>query len=191
MRKLWKQPEINMRFVTYITCISFIVIIQGCVGFNVQSMVPEMKSKSDLHLDKSIRILDVIGGKESKCITIGVKEFYVENDVFKTVLTETMNNAHIFKKVIDHDADIDLQTIILEQEQKITSFPYLEARTKLMVEYIFIDSKNKNVIYRDTYLSENSSGTRDTQIRSLEACQGAIKLNLGALIDGIIKRWPK
>lgn len=171
--------------------IAFVTIsplITGCIS--TASMIADLKSETDVRINKSVRVVDVTGGQKS---VFGIPMF-VSNEEFKEALIASIEKSRAFKAVTDHDSDLDLYATIRAQDQQ---YPRVwEYRALLIVEYKFVDRNEGRVVWHETYQSEFSSvnsslpGYISIRRTSIEAREGSVRENLSSLIKGIREHWP-
>ncbi|MGR3310561.1 MAG: hypothetical protein ACUZ77_07265 [Candidatus Brocadiales bacterium] len=169
MKKIDEKTTVREAISWVIALVIITMPITGC-GLSTIAMTPNLKSMSDIRINKSVRIMDVTGGKKRTSYWA-----VVPNEEFKEALIATIEKSNIFKAVTVHDSDLDLYATIKRQDQLDYGF---STRARLMVGYKFINNDDGRVIWHETYLSEFGS------------YEDGIREQLSFFIEGINKRWP-
>lgn len=152
----------------------------GCAGVDPAQLVPELQPRLEPRVNKSVRVLEVTGGRERE-----YGPTYVTNAEFRTALITTLEESHLFRGVTTDSGDLDLYATIRSQEQ----LPGWELRARLVVSYKFVDRTGR-VIWLETYESEAGFIAFGGVTRSNKGREGSVRENLFSLMQGISERWP-
>lgn len=164
------------------------ILTCGCSGVDPEQLVPKLQPRLEPRVNKSVRVMDVTGGQETKLDGPTL----VDNKDFKAALIATLENSRLFKGVSTASGDLDLYTTIRSQERKIVMLPLNlgagEFRARLVVSYRFVDRMGR-VIWLETYESEFGSTAFSGATRNNESREGSVRENLSSLVQGIKERW--
>ncbi|MFQ5965796.1 MAG: hypothetical protein ACE5KZ_16105 [Candidatus Scalinduaceae bacterium] len=188
MKKIVEKTTIREAISWIIALVIITTLLTSCSSsISTVAMIPDLKSMTDIRINKSVRIMEVIGGKESVFSSGFLIESYVTNEEFKKALIATIEKSHIFKAVTDYDGDLDLYVTIKVQDYD-RSFSF-QVRSRLIVGYKFIN-KDGRLIWHESYLSEFSPAASPLSNAFTKSREGSIRENLSSFIEGISKRWP-
>jgi hypothetical protein len=150
-------------------------------------MVPEALPLTAVKVGGSVRVSEVTGGRES----VGQRAFgppieMVNNDQFRQALVLALDNSGLFSEVSKDRGDLDLYATINSEDERSG----IQDTATMVVSYKFVD-RASDVVWSASYDSEFSSTNYAPAIRTRNAREGCVRENLSALIQGIIKTWPK
>lgn len=90
-------------------------LLMSCSGPSPKWMVPDIKTNYYTRVNKSVRIVEVTGGKEA---VFGGPES-ITNEQLRGALVSTLAQSKVFRAVeTDGDSDLDLKASIVSQGQK-------------------------------------------------------------------------
>ena len=182
-----------MRFEIRPIVLVFFVILALCTltscSHRVSHMIPDNALSPHHHIDKTITVKEVTGGKKCSLTQkfVGLNSF-VPNDLFKETLVEALKKSRLFKEVTAQNGDLALYANI--KTQTYTRPNALETRAFMIVEYKILNTKDNRLIWTETYESAFSSTAFAADVRMVEAREGCVRENIALLIEGIDKRWP-
>lgn len=159
------------------------LLFTGCVSVTpiLVDMIPVEYPDNLHHSDKSIYVVQVLGGRESDPIFEGSK---IDALSFRNAMILSLKKAGIFLLSEDeNNSDYALKALILAQDQPAFGF---DMTVTLMVKYILNDNITKNEVWsKEIYASytakmgEAFAGA--TRLR--KANEGAVRTSLKLLVQ--------
>lgn len=160
--------------------------LAACASLTVSRMVPDTGPAPAAPIPQGVRLASVEGGRSA---SFGGAAMLEDKTIREAVLA-TLRKARLFASVSETEGDIDLAVKVLSQDQVVGESGFLHYKARLVVAYTFSDRAGAP-IWRETYETSFSSSAFSGATRTVEAREGAIRLNLAELVTGVKERWPR
>jgi hypothetical protein len=164
--------------------LTFVPFVWSCSSLKPSRMVPQTSAVSTTKIGGSVRVMDVIGGRETY---FGGAQM-IDNEQFKKALILALRQSGLFNEVSSDHGEMDLHATIRSQDQKISRG--LQYTATMVVTYKFVD-RTGNTVWSAAYDSEFSSTAFAGGIRTVRAREGSARENLTSLMQGLREQWPK
>jgi hypothetical protein len=156
------------------------LLLSGC-GISTKGLIPDPPLKPARHIDKTVKIMPVQGGHESK---FG-REAYITNEQYHEVLSQTLKDSGIFTNVVESDgADLNLYSEIVT----ITTESGVSPLYAIVVQYWIIDPKTDEELWSKGINSRHQVKWNEAfagATRIIKAVEGATKKNLIQLVEAL------
>ena len=171
MRKLFVIP------------ILLILLFTGCVSMTpkLNDMIPAEYPDNLHHSDKSIYVVQVLGGRESDPIFEGSK---IDAFSFRNAMILSLKKAGIFGLSEDeNNSDFALKALILAQDQPAFGF---DMTVTLLVKYILTDNFTREEVWSKEIFASYTAKMGEAFAganRLRKAIEGAVRTSLKLLVQ--------
>lgn len=160
------------------------LLLCGCAGVKPKHMTPKTKPAAGAAIGKSIRVVEVSGGRKS---TFGGAD-YINDEKFKAALLMTLKNSGLFTSVSEKEGDLELRAIMRAQDQ-ITSRG-LQYTARMVVSYEVKDRAGA-AVWAQSFESKSSSTAFAGGTRTVRAREGSARENLTSFIQELATGFPR
>jgi len=158
----------------------FALVLTGC-SIKTEGLIPDRPTETTRQIDRSVKVMMVEGGHASK---FG-REAYITNEQYRDALQQTLNDAHLFTRVVDSgNADWDLHSEIIT----ITTEAGVSPTYAIVVQYWLVDPRTGEEIWRKGINTRHQVKWNEAfagGTRIIKAVEGATKKNLMQLVQAL------